>query len=66
MSGRWILEKMGIYNPFTGITNNQSESFNSMLKRLQSWHEVPVDVIILSLYHLQAFYYNEMQRGLAG
>lgn len=66
MSGRWILERFGIYNSFSGITNNQSESFNATLKRLQSWHEVPVDVIVLSLYHLQAYYCNEVQRGFAG
>ena len=40
----------GIYNSFTGVTDNQSERFNSMLKRLQSWHEVPVDGNILSLW----------------
>ena len=55
MSGRWILESLWIYNALTGVTNNQSESFNATLKRLQSWHEVPVDVIILSLYHLKHF-----------
>lgn len=64
--GRWILEKMRIYHPFTGVTNNQSESFNAILKRLQKWREVPLDVILLSLYHLQAFFHNEIQRGLAG
>ena len=66
MAGRWILQELGIYNPYSGITNNQSESFNATLKRLQNWHEVPVDVIVLSLHHLQIFYYNEIQRGLAG
>ncbi len=55
-----------MYDPFSGVTNNQSESFNATLKRLQKWHEVPIDTIILSLYHNQAFYYNEIQRGLAG
>ena len=54
-----------MYDPFSGVTNNQSESFNATLKRLQKWHEVPIDTIILSLYHNQAFYYNEIQRGLA-
>lgn len=37
-----------------------------MLKRLQNWREVPVDAIVLSLYHLQAFYHNEIQRGFSG
>ena len=37
-----------------------------MLKRLQNWREVPVDAVVLSLYHLQAFYHNEIQRGFSG
>ena len=45
--------------------NNQSEGFNSVLKRLQSWKEVPIDTALLSLYHLHAYYRNEWQRGLA-
>ena len=64
--GRWVLEPLKVYHPFTGVTTNQSESFNSVLKRLQKWREVPVDTIILTLYHLQAYFYNEIQRGLAG
>ncbi len=24
--GRWFLEKYSIYNPYSGVTNNQSES----------------------------------------
>jgi hypothetical protein len=64
--GRFVLESMDLYHPYTGVTNNQSESFNAVLKRLQRWREVPVDSIILSLYHLQAYYHNEIQRGFAG
>ena len=64
--GCWVLEELNIYHPSSGITNNQSESFNATLKRLQHWREVPVDIIILSLYHLQAFYYNETMRGYSG
>ena len=60
------MDKLGIYNPFCGITNNQSEGFNTVLKQLQHWKEVPVDAIILSLYHLQSFYFNEIQRGFSG
>ncbi len=48
------------------MTSNQAESFNALLKRLQNWREVPVDAIVLSLYYLQAFYSNEVQRGFAG
>lgn len=65
-SGRWLLEKLGVYLPYSGVTSNQSECFNSVLKRIQSWREVPVDAIVLALYHLQAFYHNEVQRGFSG
>lgn len=61
--GRWILEKLGVYNPYSGVTSSQAESFNALL---QNWREVPVDAIILSLYYLRAYYFNEIQRGLCG
>ena len=31
-AGRWILEEKNIYNPYSGITNNASESINAKLK----------------------------------
>ena len=37
-----------------------------MLKQYQHWIEAPVDAIVLGLYYLQIFYYNEIQRGLSG
>ena len=64
--GRWILEKEGVYIPFCGVVNNQSEGFNTVLKNLQEWKEVPVDCIVLSLHLLQSFYMNEFKRGLTG
>ena len=60
------MERLGIYNPYSGITTNQSEGFNTVLKYLQHWKEAPVDAIVLSLYHLQSFYYNEINRGFSG
>uniref|UniRef100_A0A1X7THV4 MULE transposase domain-containing protein n=1 Tax=Amphimedon queenslandica TaxID=400682 RepID=A0A1X7THV4_AMPQE len=65
-ASRWNLEKHGIYSPVSGVTNNQSEGFNSVLKRLQSWKKISIDTALLSLYHLHAYYRNEWQRGLAG
>ena len=64
--GRYVLERLQVYSPFSGITTNQSEAFNSVSKRLQNWREVPIDAIVLGLYHLQAFYLNEVRRGFAG
>ena len=37
-----------------------------VLKDLQSWKEAPLDCMVLSLYQLQAYYYNEIMRGLSG
>ena len=31
---RWALEPLGIYNPYSGITNNQAEGLNYVLKQL--------------------------------
>lgn len=62
--GRWNLEPLGVYNCYSGVTTNQSEGFNTVLKRLQKWREAPLDSIIFSLYQLQNYYYNEIQRGL--
>ena len=62
--GRWILEPLGVYNCYSGVTTNQSEAFNTVLKRLQKWREAPLDSILFSLYQLQIYYFNEIQRGL--
>ena len=43
-----------------------AESFNATLKRLQGWKEVPVDSIVLTLYNLQCYHFNEIQRGFSG
>ncbi len=64
--GRFILKPLKIYHPFSGVTNNMSESFNATSKRLQGWREVPLDTIVLTLYHVQAYFHNEIQRGFIG
>lgn len=64
--GRFVLEELKVYQPSSGITNNIAESFNATLKRLQRWKEVPIDSIVLALYHLHCYYFNEIQRGYAG
>ena len=65
-TGRWALEDLHIYNPYSGITNNQSESLNFVLKELQGWKEVKIDNAVLAFYQMQAYYMNEIRRGLAG
>ena len=37
-----------------------------VIKDLQQWKEAPLDCVILSLHQLQAYYCNEIKRGLSG
>ena len=62
--GRWVLEEKGVYSPFSGVVNNQSESFNAILKDLQHWKEVPIDSLILTFYYLQCYFMNEICREM--
>ena len=62
--GLWSVNKTtATTNP---ITTNQSEGFNTLLKSLQGWKEVPLDVVLLSIQMLQKYFYNEIARGRAG
>ena len=61
--GRWVLEEQGVYSPFSGVSNKQSECFNVVLKQLEAWKEVPVDSLVLSFYYLQCYFMNEISRG---
>ena len=63
---RWAIEPLGVYNPYSGVTNNQAEGLNYFLKQLQQWHEAPVDCMLLSMQHLQSFYLTEISRGQNG
>ena len=65
---RWALEALGkgLYNPYSRITNNQSEGFNRLIKDFEAWREAPLDSFVLALFQLQAYYRNEINRGLAG
>ena len=63
---RWGIEPCGVYNPFSGVTNNQAEGFNHVLKSLQEWKEAPVDCLALSLHYLQGYYLHEIERGKQG
>ena len=61
-----MLEELHIYNPYSGVTNYQSEGLNRVMKDLQGWKKAPVDCVMLAVYQLRAFYLNEIRRGLAG
>ena len=45
-------------NPISGITTNQLESFNFILKQLLGWKEAPVESVVLSLYYLQGLLFQ--------
>ena len=57
---------MNIYSPLSGITTNQSEGFNTVLKHYEGWKEAPLDSMVLGLYQIQVYYHNEIQRGYGG
>ena len=46
------------------MTNNASESMNAVLRRLQQWKQVPLDVIVISLHHLSVYYRREVERSM--
>ena len=65
-SGRWILEKLKIYDMYSGITTNAAESLNNVIKSVQKRKQLPVDMINLTLFFLQKYIYTEIQCGRAG
>jgi hypothetical protein len=37
-SGKWVIEEYpGMFDPYSGITNNLSESMNAVLKQENDW-----------------------------
>uniref|UniRef100_A0A1X7T231 SWIM-type domain-containing protein n=1 Tax=Amphimedon queenslandica TaxID=400682 RepID=A0A1X7T231_AMPQE len=60
----WTLKLAGISNAENGLTNHASESMNAVIRRLQQWKQVPVDVIVTSLHHLCIYYRCEIERSV--
>ena len=63
---RWSLEPLNVYNPFSGVTNNQSESLNFVIKQLQEWKESPIDCMLLVFHYLQSYYIMKIVHGQRG
>jgi len=61
--GRSLLEGLNCYSEVSGITQNASEGFNTVMRRMMDWKEAPVDTFVLVLYHLQGFYVNMVRLG---
>lgn len=64
-SAKWVLNdpSVDIYEERTGITNNPSESFNAVLKRIFQT-EVQAQVCAASIYQLSLYYEREICRGM--
>ena len=54
------------FDKFSGVTTNQSEGFNWLMKDLTNWREGPIDCVVLAFRFLQQYYLCEIKRGLAG
>ncbi|KAK2710232.1 hypothetical protein QYM36_013774 [Artemia franciscana] len=60
----FIVSQIPDFNPVSGITNNTTESFNAVMKRvIQQQLDVPMDRCILGLLCLDDEYYTHVSRG---
>jgi MULE transposase domain len=64
IASRYYLGKVGLQQE--SVTNNISESFNSILKRHQDWQEVTVDRMVFVLNQLQMAYKTKIIRSTKG
>ena len=64
--GRWILDELDLYHPYSGITNNCSKSINAKLKLLTELKEREVDNIILFLYYIQSNDLADLVKSFCG
>jgi hypothetical protein len=53
-----------LFNEYTGITTNQAEGMNNLIKALTDRKEWGLDMIFLSLYQLTIHYCNSIKRGM--
>ena len=63
-SSRWVLERLALYSEDSGITNNISESFNTVLKSLCR-PKLPADLMVVTAYQLTLSSVSEIRRGYA-
>ena len=62
-TGKWVVHDSDVYNPFSGITNNASESNHARYKHLTDFKEHEVDLIILFFQYLQNNDVNSIMKG---
>ena len=67
MVAKWAVQpKVPHSDTQFGVTTNQSEGFNFLLKSICDWTVAPLNCILLSFKMLQRFYLNEVLRGKMG
>ena len=54
------MERTGFYDPYSGVTNNAAESFNKVLKWMNDYKKMPIDIMILSLFYAQNSAFTEV------
>ncbi|KAM4031925.1 uncharacterized protein ACNLHF_019310 [Anomaloglossus baeobatrachus] len=59
----FFTKQFAVFRKDCTATNNISESFNKMVKEQTDWKELPVDALVLAMYHMQCFYLFEFQRA---
>lgn len=65
-AGRWILEPLGVYNGYTGVTTNHCQGFDTLLQTFVDRQESAIESFALAFYYLQSYFNNEIQRSFAG
>lgn len=56
----WAVSDIILMDDDSRITQNQSESINFVMHSMLKWKEVPVDALLLAIYHLQS---NAAEQG---
>lgn len=60
---KWVVESIGLYNEWSGITTNAVESINAVISQSFST-PAKIDEAVLILHHLTGYYNYEVDRGL--
>jgi hypothetical protein len=59
-----VRDKIGaLWNEFSGITTNHGEGLNNLVKWFQDRKFLSLDLVMLSIYQITIYYYNEIKRG---
>ncbi|XP_060109597.1 uncharacterized protein LOC132582142 [Heteronotia binoei] len=65
-AARCFIQRFSAFKNDISAANNFCESMNRIIKNKSDWKEMPVDCLILSMYHMQKFFLYEFQRAYCG